>query len=234
MKTSFSAMRRSCSVPLALLLAVPALLPLGGCTTTAPEKPPVIQVAAEPADPNRPRMQQAHGGANGSTDSALAHQSYSITNQRGIDTDKDGFLDDTDRCPDEPEDRDGFKDNDGCPEPDNDADGVLDARDHCPNDPETKNGIQDNDGCPDEITDRAKFAVRIGGIAFVQGDYATACKYYEEAYNLDPQDELLLNLAICFEKVNNHLVACNFYKQWRASPVATKSPPPLPALDTCP
>src|SRR5688500_10430079 len=46
------------------------------------------------------------------------------------DTDGDGATDDA--CPDEPEDRDGFEDGDGCPEPDNDADGVLDPYDVCP------------------------------------------------------------------------------------------------------
>ncbi len=44
----------------------------------------------------------------------------------------------------EPEDKDGFEDADGCPDPDNDKDGVLDAADKCPNDP----GPPDNDGCP--------------------------------------------------------------------------------------
>ncbi len=32
------------------------------------------------------------------------------------DTDNDGIVDDDDRCPFEPEDRDGFKDEDGCPD----------------------------------------------------------------------------------------------------------------------
>ena len=33
----------------------------------------------------------------------------------------------------EPEDKDGFQDADGCPDPDNDGDGVPDAKDKCPN-----------------------------------------------------------------------------------------------------
>src|SRR5205814_1011179 len=49
----------------------------------------------------------------------------------------------------EPEDKDGFQDDDGCPEPDNDMDGVLDKDDKCPNEPETINGYKDEDGCPD-------------------------------------------------------------------------------------
>jgi large repetitive protein len=66
------------------------------------------------------------------------------------DRDKDGILDADDECPDEPEDKDGFEDGDGCPDPDNDRDGILDAADKCPNEPETINGFQDDDGCPDK------------------------------------------------------------------------------------
>jgi len=67
------------------------------------------------------------------------------------DTDGDGLPDRADKCPAEPEDKDGFADDDGCPDPDNDGDGFADASDRCPNEPETKNGFQDTDGCPDEI-----------------------------------------------------------------------------------
>jgi OmpA-OmpF porin, OOP family len=71
------------------------------------------------------------------------------------DRDGDGIKDDVDQCPDEPEDRDGFEDHDGCPDPDNDRDGILDVDDACPNEPEDKDGIQDEDGCPDrEDNDR--------------------------------------------------------------------------------
>ena len=65
------------------------------------------------------------------------------------DRDGDGYKDDVDQCPDDPEDFDDFEDADGCPDPDNDKDGILDVDDKCPNDPETKNGYQDVDGCPD-------------------------------------------------------------------------------------
>lgn len=65
------------------------------------------------------------------------------------DRDGDGLGDDADKCPDDPEDFDGFEDQDGCPEPDNDRDGILDVHDKCPNQPETRNGYQDDDGCPD-------------------------------------------------------------------------------------
>ena len=68
-----------------------------------------------------------------------------------LDTDKDGIPDDLDKCPAEPEDKDGFEDSDGCPDPDNDKDGIPDAQDKCPNQPETRNGFQDEDGCPDVL-----------------------------------------------------------------------------------
>jgi hypothetical protein len=65
------------------------------------------------------------------------------------DRDGDGYKDDVDQCPDEPEDFDGFKDEDGCPDPDNDNDGILDVDDRCPNIPEDRDGDQDEDGCPE-------------------------------------------------------------------------------------
>jgi outer membrane protein OmpA-like peptidoglycan-associated protein len=60
------------------------------------------------------------------------------------DRDGDGITDDIDKCPNDPEDKDGFEDEDGCPDPDNDKDGVLDPADKCPNEP----GLPDNNGCP--------------------------------------------------------------------------------------
>jgi OOP family OmpA-OmpF porin len=65
------------------------------------------------------------------------------------DRDGDGYKDDQDQCPDEPEDFDGFKDEDGCPDPDNDNDGILDVNDRCPNVPEDFDGDHDQDGCPE-------------------------------------------------------------------------------------
>jgi OOP family OmpA-OmpF porin len=66
------------------------------------------------------------------------------------DTDGDGVPDDIDRCPVDPEDKDGFQDEDGCPDPDNDGDGIVDRADSCPNDP----GPLENQGCP--VLDRDK------------------------------------------------------------------------------
>jgi outer membrane protein OmpA-like peptidoglycan-associated protein len=69
------------------------------------------------------------------------------------DRDGDGIKDNVDKCPDQPEDKDGFQDADGCPDPDNDNDGIPDKTDKCPNDPEDKDGFQDADGCPDPDND---------------------------------------------------------------------------------
>jgi len=65
------------------------------------------------------------------------------------DRDGDGYKDDQDKCPDEPEDFDGFQDEDGCPDPDNDNDGIPDVNDRCPNVPEDFDGDHDEDGCPE-------------------------------------------------------------------------------------
>ncbi|WNG38737.1 OmpA family protein [Archangium violaceum] len=94
------------------------------------------------------------------------------------DIDSDGVPDNVDKCRDQPEDKDGFQDEDGCPDPDNDQDGLVDtadkcpdapgaiqnlgcprtdkdgdnvedSQDKCPGEPEDKDGFQDEDGCPD-------------------------------------------------------------------------------------
>ena len=70
------------------------------------------------------------------------------------DSDKDGIPDDFDKCPNDPEDKDGFEDADGCPDPDNDGDGLPDDQDKCPNQAEDKDGFEDTDGCPDPDNDR--------------------------------------------------------------------------------
>ena len=69
------------------------------------------------------------------------------------DTDHDGVLDRDDQCLDEPEDRDGFEDTDGCPDLDNDHDGIADARDACRDVAEDVEGFEDQDGCPEPDLD---------------------------------------------------------------------------------
>lgn len=69
------------------------------------------------------------------------------------DSDRDGVRNSQDKCPDDAEDRDGFEDEDGCPDFDNDGDGVLDGADGCPLEAEDRDGFQDRDGCPDRDND---------------------------------------------------------------------------------
>jgi hypothetical protein len=67
------------------------------------------------------------------------------------DSDHDGIKDSDDQCKDQPEDWDGFKDEDGCPDPDNDDDGIPDATDQCP----FAKGDGDPSGCPGVTAARA-------------------------------------------------------------------------------
>ncbi len=70
------------------------------------------------------------------------------------DADKDGFPDDVDLCPSDPEDHKPPNSDDGCPAPpDRDADGILDANDKCPDQAEDFDKIDDKDGCPEEDAD---------------------------------------------------------------------------------
>lgn len=91
------------------------------------------------------------------------------------DMDRDGIVDEMDECPKQPEDKDNFDDEDGCPEFDNDDDGILDGEDECPQlagipekqgCPETdndKDGIEnDADMCPEEAEDKDNFEDKDG------------------------------------------------------------------------
>jgi OmpA-OmpF porin, OOP family len=70
------------------------------------------------------------------------------------DRDGDGYLDPDDRCPDAPENFNGFQDEDGCPDrEDTDGDGVTDDRDSCVLEPEDKDNYLDVDGCPEVDND---------------------------------------------------------------------------------
>jgi outer membrane protein OmpA-like peptidoglycan-associated protein len=69
------------------------------------------------------------------------------------DSDGDGFLDNADKCPREPEDFDGYEDTDGCPEDqDTDGDNIPDSKDLCPTEP----GPPENQGCPKVFQDKDK------------------------------------------------------------------------------
>jgi len=71
----------------------------------------------------------------------------------GRDRDNDGIPDRKDRCPALAEDKDGFQDEDGCPDYDNDGDGIPDAVDKAPLEPEDRDGFEDEDGVPDYDND---------------------------------------------------------------------------------
>ena len=81
--------------------------------------------------------------------------------KRISDRDHDGIIDDVDRCPDVPEDKDGFQDSDGCPDDDNDQDGIPDKLDQCPDQAEDKDGFEDTDGCPDPDNDKDGIADKV-------------------------------------------------------------------------
>jgi OOP family OmpA-OmpF porin len=72
------------------------------------------------------------------------------------DADGDGIVDADDKCVNDPEDKDGFEDTDGCPDGDNDGDGIADADDQCRDEAEDKDGIVDEDGCPEDNADGDK------------------------------------------------------------------------------
>jgi outer membrane protein OmpA-like peptidoglycan-associated protein len=72
-----------------------------------------------------------------------------ILEPRVGDRDGDGYTDDIDACPSDPEDFDDFQDEEGCPE-DNDGDGIKDVDDSCIMIPEDKDGDADEDGCPED------------------------------------------------------------------------------------
>lgn len=78
---------------------------------------------------------------------------FSPAPNRVLDADGDGILDEDDECPNDPEDFDGFEDEDGCPDFDNDGDGILDVDDACPNVAEDFDGDEDEDGCPEDDGD---------------------------------------------------------------------------------
>jgi cysteine-rich repeat protein len=69
------------------------------------------------------------------------------------DTDGDGFVNELDNCPSEPEDFNGRRDDDGCPDEDSDGDRVPDAFDACPMEPEDPDLFADTDGCPEYDND---------------------------------------------------------------------------------
>ncbi|MEO8877236.1 MAG: thrombospondin type 3 repeat-containing protein, partial [Polyangiaceae bacterium] len=69
------------------------------------------------------------------------------------DRDHDGIPDQSDKCPDQAEDKDGYQDEDGCPDPDDDGDGVTDSLDACPRVPGEPATDPKRNGCPNPDRD---------------------------------------------------------------------------------
>lgn len=108
------------------------------------------------------------------------------------DRDEDGLTDDVDQCPDEPEDADGFSDDDGCPDPDNDGDGIPDGDDACPDRAEDADGLGDEDGCPeadfddDGAPDETDRCPTEPGIALAPRPECTGCPVCEDPAAPEP------------------------------------------------
>jgi hypothetical protein len=90
----------------------------------------------------------------------------------------DGIPDPRDDCPHRAEDRDGFEDDDGCPDLDDDRDGVRDHEDRCPRVPGQPRSDPELHGCPSPDTD---------GDA-LEGD-ADRCPGEREDYDGDADDD---------------------------------------------
>jgi OmpA-OmpF porin, OOP family len=105
----------------------------------------------EPATPSARVYLGAAFGSGGMTRApCLEGSDYDVASCPELDKDKDGIKNMLDQAPLDPEDKDGFQDTDGKPDPDNDNDGVLDAADKCPNEA----GLAENAGCPDVDSDK--------------------------------------------------------------------------------
>jgi hypothetical protein len=101
------------------------------------------------------------------------------------DPDHDGVLGAADRCPNVPEDKDGFQDEDGCPDLDDDSDGVPDTEDACRRvfgSPATF-GCPDGDG--DGIADTDDQCPSVKGVATEHG-----CPEYDDIRIREPRVEL--------------------------------------------
>ena len=117
---------------------------------------------------------------------------FGLTCHKETDADGDGIKDDKDRCPEDPEDYDGFEDKDGCPDYDNDQDGIVDVTDNCPDDPEDEDNWEDEDGCPDYDNDQ-------DGIVDLNDDCPDNAETFNKYKDKDgcPDTDLYLTFAEC-------------------------------------
>jgi outer membrane protein OmpA-like peptidoglycan-associated protein len=118
------------------------------------------------------------------------------------DRDRDGIADRNDACPDQPEDRDGFEDEDGCPDLDDDHDAIPDSSDSCPREPEDRDGYADEDGCPepdndgDGVLDRDDACVVVPGVPEQRGCPAQAVVETESSLHVLEQVHFENNKAV--------------------------------------
>ncbi len=77
------------------------------------------------------------------------------------DRDNDGIRDDLDKCPDDPENYNGYQDEDGCPDEPGDNAFVVDRDDGC-----TKAGAVDGTDCPDRVIVTGSSIVTLRSIEF--------------------------------------------------------------------
>ncbi len=106
----------------------------------------------QPVGPPEPPAAD-HPPARASTARPTPGNGTAATLPTGPDGDQDGIPDARDACPAKPETRNGFWDDDGCPEIDTDGDGIVDPVDDCPRKSESFDGVWDEDGCPEKDTD---------------------------------------------------------------------------------
>ena len=105
--------------------------------------------------------------------------------QPARDSDGDGYIDDEDDCPYDPENFNGYEDLDGCPEYDRDRDGFFDDQDACPDVP----GVAP-DGCPEHDRDGDGFLDSVDACPDVPGVEPDGCPIPDRDGDgfLDPDD----------------------------------------------
>ncbi|MDP2272885.1 MAG: OmpA family protein [Archangium sp.] len=145
------------------------------------------------------------------------------------DDDNDGVPNNVDGCPDQPEDKDGIEDTDGCPEarePDRDGDGVPDKVDQCPD----VIGPQELDGCPDkdgdQIPDNVDKCPEVPGTPELNG-----CPPPEEEEEVVLESERIrINNQILFEFGSDRIDPRSFKLLDEVATVLTKNPDVGPVL----
>jgi len=143
---------RKWSVGAEVLLSTPARAPFGGTSGDALKTPLEILVGLK-VQLWKNLWAQVGGGTGYFGESGFGREAFRLFATVGYtriwrDKDGDGIPDEEDRCPDQPEDKDGYQDDDGCPDPDNDGDGIPDHQDQCPDvaGPAKFHGCPDTDG----------------------------------------------------------------------------------------